>query len=464
MSLVLGRCALRATAATGTGAYSAPFVAQTRSAISIRYRAISLLQHRRQYSSSRNDKQQQEKSASTGWYWIPVGVGISYIGVQRLYHIETDGKSTRSTVKGVAVPGPWQLHVLSALPLKAMSRLFGSFNEIEIPPMLRSPLLRIYAAIFGCQLDEMKDPDLSHYPNLATFFYRELKDGTRPVDMSPETAVVSPSDGKVLHFGVVEQREVEQVKGLTYNLDAFFGKPDIPAAINASQQDEKGQIADSTIIDATLSHSHNAAADDDFAIVNGIPYTLDSMIGSTDALTPASQSLGTALRDHERLFFCVIYLAPGDYHRFHSPANWVVEARRHFAGELYSVSPYIARTIQNLFVLNERVALLGRWKHGFMSMTAVGATNVGSVVVNFDKDLRTNLRERSLAPGDFSQLSYKKLNPRLCGVPLKKGQEVGGFRLGSTVVLVFSAPQTFRFNVQADQTVRMGQCLGSVPA
>ncbi|KAJ1815424.1 phosphatidylserine decarboxylase 1, partial [Coemansia sp. RSA 2599] len=406
------------------------------------------------------------EGSGTGWYWIPVGAGIAYIGVQRLYHIETGGASDRSAVvEGVAVPGPWQLHVLSALPLKAMSRLFGSFNEIEIPAMLRSPLLRIYAAIFGCNLEEMKDPDLSHYPNLATFFYRELKDGARPVDQSTEAVVVSPSDGKVLHFGVVEQREVEQVKGLTYNLDAFFGKPDSPVAvISGTPQENKGQIADSTMADATLSHSHNAAADDDFAVVNGIPYTLDSMIGSTDALAPASQSLGTALRDHERLFFCVIYLAPGDYHRFHSPANWVVEARRHFAGELYSVSPYIARTIRNLFVLNERVALLGRWKHGFMSMTAVGATNVGSVVINFDKDLRTNLREKTLAPGDFSQLSYKALNPRLCGVPLKKGQEVGGFRLGSTVVLVFSAPQSFQFNVQADQTVRMGQCLGSVPA
>ncbi|KAJ2783138.1 phosphatidylserine decarboxylase 1, partial [Coemansia interrupta] len=377
-------------------------------------------QHTRRYSDGPNDRR-----TPTAWYWIPVGLGIAYIGLQRLYHIEADRRTPPpSAVPGVAVTGPWQLHVLSALPLKAMSRLFGSFNEIEIPTPLRAPLLRLYAALFSCRLDEMKDPELAHYPNLATFFYRELRDGARPIDTSPEAAVVSPSDGRILHFGVVGQREVEQVKGLTYSLDAFFGKPDQPT-----------RISDETLVDATLSHSHNAAADDEFAVVNGIPYTLDSMIGSTDALAPAAQSLGSALRDHERLYFCVIYLAPGDYHRFHSPANWVVEARRHFAGELYSVSPYIARTIRNLFVLNERVALLGRWKHGFMSMTAVGATNVGSVLINFDKDLRTNLREVTLAPGEFSQLSYKALSPRLAGVPLRKGQEVGGFRLGSTIVL-----------------------------
>ncbi|KAJ2484684.1 phosphatidylserine decarboxylase 1, partial [Coemansia sp. RSA 2052] len=330
------------------------------------------------------------------------------------------------------------------------------------------PLLHVYAWTFGCNLGEMKDPELTHYPNLATFFYRELREDARPVDLHPAAAVVSPSDGKILHFGVVEQRQVEQVKGLTYSLDAFFGKADDPAAARAlaaaTQDGAAAGIAGSTMADATLSHSHNAAAEDEFAVVNGIPYTLDSMIGSAGALEPAAQSLGRQLRDHERLYFCVIYLAPGDYHRFHSPANWVVEARRHFAGELYSVSPYIARTIQNLFVLNERVALLGRWKHGFMSMTAVGATNVGSVVINFDKELRTNLREKSLLPGEFSQLGYKELSSgKLAGVPLSKGQEVGGFRLGSTVVLVFSAPHTFQFSVEQDQAVRMGEALGHIP-
>jgi phosphatidylserine decarboxylase len=63
----------------------------------------------------------------------------------------------------------------------------------------------------------------------------------------------------------------------------------------------------------------------------------------------------------------------------------VVEKRRHFAGELYSVSPYIAKRLANLFVLNERVAMLGRWRHGFFSMVPVGATNVGSIVINFDR-------------------------------------------------------------------------------
>jgi phosphatidylserine decarboxylase len=72
--------------------------------------------------------------------------------------------------------------------------------------------------------------------------------------------------------------------------------------------------------------------------------------------TTGPRSSVSKLREGNALFFAVIYLAPGDYHRFHSPAAWVVEKRRHFAGELFSVSPYIARRLSGLFVLNERVA------------------------------------------------------------------------------------------------------------
>jgi phosphatidylserine decarboxylase len=54
-------------------------------------------------------------------------------------------------------------------------------------------------------------------------------------------------------------------------------------------------------------------------------------------------------------------------------------------GELFSVSPYMAKRLENLFVLNERVALLGRWRYGFFGMVPVGATNVGSIKINFDQ-------------------------------------------------------------------------------
>jgi len=54
-------------------------------------------------------------------------------------------------------------------------------------------------------------------------------------------------------------------------------------------------------------------------------------------------------------------------------------------GQLFSVSPAAVRLIKGLFVLNERVVMEGLWDHGYFSMTAVGATNVGSIRIDFDK-------------------------------------------------------------------------------
>ncbi len=87
------------------------------------------------------------------------------------------------------------------------------------------------------------------------------------------------------------------------------------------------------------------------------------------------------------LYQCIIYLAPGDYHRFHSPTSWKPEIRRHFHGELLSVSPKIAQWVPGLFALNERALYIGKWEHGFFSFTAVGELiNIClSVILSGDK-------------------------------------------------------------------------------
>lgn len=317
---------------------------------------------------------------------------------------------------------------------------------------------------------------------------------------------VSPADGKVLHLGTVEGSRVEQVKGVTYSLHALLGKS-VPAT-PTSQKIKFEHRGDDIVMDQQ------------FADINGIEYTLDQLLGSSDApkipeskasnegevefpegelnelrqygeakdasfppsspdanlahdaqvasavrppLTRSSSSSSEYLRKQtNKLFFAVVYLAPGDYHRFHSPAPWVVERRRHFVGELFSVSPFVARRLANLFVLNERVALLGRWAHGFFSMTPVGATNVGSILLDFDKDLRTNVRGRKPPPGTFSEAVYSGASRILSGKPLRPGEEMGGFCLGSTIVLVFEAPREFEFAVRSGDKVKVGQRLGDI--
>ncbi|ORZ14781.1 phosphatidylserine decarboxylase-domain-containing protein [Absidia repens] len=421
-------------------------------------------------------------NTETVWYPIPVGLGLAVIGYIQYRHIRereaAKGDDEARKPKYVA-DGPWQVHVAAALPLRTMSRIWGAFNSLTIPTALRPAGYKLYSWIFGCNLDEMKNDDLYSYPNLSAFFYRELKDGARPI---ADASVVSPSDGKILHYGIVEEREIEQIKGVTYSLDALLGSDDE----STTPSEDAKNTSLSSVVD-----------EEAFANVNGIQYSLDDLLGSdhqggvqtdssvgpdglarseskipdaeakelirTEEITPTNNN---TIGEHKckpghGLFFCVVYLAPGDYHRFHSPANWVVQTRRHFAGELFSVSPYFVNLLQNLFVLNERVVLLGKWKHGFFSMIPVGATNVGSIKINFDEALKTNKKE-DLPMGTYTEVTYRSASKRLGGKPLQFGEEMGGFYLGSTVVLVFEAPLSFKFNVTAGQTVKMGQALGEV--
>ena len=82
--------------------------------------------------------------------------------------------------------------------------------------------------------------------------------------------------------------------------------------------------------------------------------------------------------------YCVIYLAPGDYHRYHSPAYFTANYRRHIAGYLEPVMPSYLQKHKDVLKNNERVNVLGDWKHGFFAISFIGALNVGSIKLHFD--------------------------------------------------------------------------------
>ncbi|KAI1768682.1 phosphatidylserine decarboxylase [Hypoxylon sp. FL1150] len=464
------------------------------------------------------------------WYPIPVGLGIGFLGFVQFYKTqarekerieqeesESDGARPKRR-RRIRPDGPWQVQIMSTLPLKAMSRLWGKFNEIPIPYYLRIPGFKLYSYIFGVNLDEVSEPDLRVYPNLSAFFYRTLKPGVRPLDPNPN-ALVSPADGRVLQYGKIEGNDIEQVKGMTYTIDALLGK-NTPTPSLSGDGEERQRLDQSTETGRAAAQAHGdgelVASDEEFARVNGISYTLPNLLSGPDdkksslnatnledqAATPSSPGAVSEVRadlalgarpwydplapnNRTALYYAVVYLAPGDYHRFHSPTSWVVERRRHFAGELYSVSPYLQRTLPGLFTLNERVVLLGRWRWGFFSFVPVGATNVGSIMVNFDRELRTNslltdtaadrAAEEAAARGEpysgFAEATYAAASGVLGGHALRRGDEMGGFKLGSTIVLVFEAPVAgknpgapggFVWVVDKGQKVKMGQALGYV--
>jgi len=102
----------------------------------------------------------------------------------------------------------------------------------------------------------------------------------------------------------------------------------------------------------------------------------------------------------------VIYLAPSDYHRFHSAAVWKADFRRHISGYLDPVKPSYVNKHKDVFKNNERVNLFGSWNYGFFMTSFVGALNVGSIKLHFDKTLRTN----NTSPQEpyYTDLSYTK--------------------------------------------------------
>lgn len=141
--------------------------------------------------------------------------------------------------------------------------------------------------------------------------------------------------------------------------------------------------------------------------------------------------------------------------------------RRHFSGELLSVSPKIAHWLPGLFSLNERALYLGRWQHGFFSFAAVGAwlawlditlliisndltffidlgaTNVGSIQIYIDEQLQTN-KWHGFKVGKLNKTEHFEEIELPQDLTLDKGQLLGQFNMGSTVVLIFEAPKYFK--------------------
>ncbi|XP_026572812.1 phosphatidylserine decarboxylase proenzyme, mitochondrial isoform X2 [Pseudonaja textilis] len=339
-----------------------------------------------------------------------VATGTGYVGYKQFEkHKEKDLEKLGVEV-APKIASEWEVSLYKSVPTRLLSRAWGRLNNVELPTWLRKPVLSLYIWTFGVNMKEAAVEDLHHYRNLSEFFRRKLKPQARPV--CDRHSVISPSDGKILSFGQVKNCEVEQVKGITYSLQSFLG----PHANHDNCQNDPTSCCESF-----------------------------------------QKQLVT--KDSNELFHCVIYLAPGDYHCFHSPTDWKVSHRRHFPGALMSVNPGVARWIKELFCHNERVVLSGYWKHGFFSLTAVGAQNVGSIRIYCDQKLQTNSPRYS--KGSFNDFSFVTGKDHE-GIPMRKGEHLGEFNLGSTIVLIFEAPKDFNFYLKPGQKIRFGEALGSL--
>lgn len=113
------------------------------------------------------------------------------------------------------------LLLVRLLPRRALSRTMGWLAQRRAPSFLLRPILALYTKGFGADLSEAARP-LAAYATFNDFFTRELKDGLRPVDPSPD-ALVSPVDGRVYASGAVDAGTILQAKGVPYRVADLLG-------------------------------------------------------------------------------------------------------------------------------------------------------------------------------------------------------------------------------------------------
>jgi len=147
--------------------------------------------------------------------------------------------------------------------------------------------------------------------------------------------------------------------------------------------------------------------------------------------------------------FATIYLAPKDYHRIHMPVDGTLSKMIYVPGDLFSVNPLTAQNVPNLFARNERVVAIFETEIGPLAMVLVGATIVASI--------ETIWAGTVTPPAGKDVFSWNYPTTGDNAITLKKGEEMGRFKLGSTVILAWGANQAEFLSDQHPETVtRMG--------
>ena len=150
--------------------------------------------------------------------------------------------------------------------------------------------------------------------------------------------------------------------------------------------------------------------------------------------------------------FATLYLSPRDYHRIHMPLDGRLTRMTYVPGKLFSVNAHTTRVVNNLFARNERVISFFETDIGPMAIVMVGAMNVGSMETVWAGEI-TPTKNRSITITDYKDQQ----------IQLKRGDEMGRFNMGSTVILLFpkNCMQWLPY-LQADHPVIMGMNIGTI--
>ncbi|MFT5675887.1 MAG: phosphatidylserine decarboxylase [Paraglaciecola sp.] len=152
--------------------------------------------------------------------------------------------------------------------------------------------------------------------------------------------------------------------------------------------------------------------------------------------------------------FATIYLSPKDYHRIHMPIDGTLTDMVYVPGELFSVSPLTAERVPGLFARNERVVTIFDTPAGKMAMVLVGATIVASI--------ETKWAGTVTPPAGKNVQHWQYPSDGEHAVHIKKGDEMGLFKLGSTIVACFE-PNMLEFaELAAGDETRLGDVFATL--
>ncbi len=148
--------------------------------------------------------------------------------------------------------------------------------------------------------------------------------------------------------------------------------------------------------------------------------------------------------------FATLYLSPRDYHRVHMPCDGLLRQMIYIPGDLFSVNPLTAENVPNLFARNERLVCIFDTDFGPMAQILVGATIVGSIETSWAGTITPPVGK------SIRRFDYPATGNDI--IKLKKGDEMGRFKLGSTVINLFAKDAIcFEESVIPNQATQMGK-------
>lgn len=244
----------------------------------------------------------------------------------------------------------------------------------------------------------------------------------------------------IRHFRVDMSEALEPNPGAYASFNEFFTRAIRPELRPLAQDPQ--QVA--SPVDGTVSQAGPVTAGR-LVQAKGRDYSVLELLGGSDGL--AEEFAGGR--------FTTLYLSPRDYHRIHMPVDGTLRCMTHVPGRLFSVAPHTVRTVPRLFARNERVVTVFDTPLGAMAMVLVGAINVAAI---------ETVWAGLVTPPHGRRITTTRYGEDRPAPFLRKGEEMGRFNMGSTVILLFAdSGVNWSDDLVPGATVRMGRAIGRGP-